>query len=393
MRKRNAPLCRPEKKVYLIPSKKSSVNRSEHIREVIASGYVVHIGEDAFRQLERDLCDADYSRKYILVDENSMQHCLPVLLASTPSLQQAEIIEIESGEKHKTIEICTRLWEVLTELKADRHSLLVNLGGGVIGDMGGFVASTFKRGIDFINVPTTLLAQVDASVGGKVGVDLRQLKNQVGLFNNPQAVYIHPVFLNTLPKKQVMSGFAEMIKHGLIADAEHFSALREFDLSRIDLLESHIEQSVRIKNKVVLDDPREKNIRKWLNFGHTIGHALESLSFENGHAELLHGEAIAIGMVCEAWLSTELTGLPAEERDSIADFILPLYPAFQLESIELHRLIEIMRNDKKNRNDKLLFTLLNNVGEAVHDQEVSADLVISALTDYQERLKAVVHET
>jgi len=382
-----------EKKVSLVPVRKNLLlSRHENIREVIASGYVVHIGSDVFSQLERDLCEKDYSRKYILVDENTIQHCLPVLIANVPSLRHAEVVEIESGERNKTIDICIQLWEVLTELRADRQSLLLNLGGGVIGDMGGFVASTYKRGIDFVNIPTTLLAQVDASVGGKVGVDLRQLKNQVGVFSYPKAVYVCPELLKTLPKRQVLAGYAEMIKHGLIADAAHFEALRAFDMSRIEDLLPLIEQSVRIKNKIVLDDPREKNIRKQLNFGHTIGHALETYSLENGQHELLHGEAVAIGMVCEAWLSVQFADFPEESLDVLTDFILPLYPLYKFENLALHRLIEIMRHDKKNRHDKLNFTLLHAIGEASHDHEISADFVIEALAFYQSRVKSVAHE-
>lgn len=364
----------------------------KHIHSVIASDYEVFLGEDVLSQLERDLCERDYSRKYILVDENTIQHCLPILIASVPSLRQAEVVEIESGEEHKTIEICIRLWEVLTELRADRHSLLINLGGGVIGDMGGFVASTYKRGIDFVNVPTTLLAQVDASVGGKVGVDLRQLKNQVGVFSNPEAVYIMPGFLKTLSKRQVLAGMAEMIKHGLIADESHYRALREFDLSQIGALLPLIDTSVRIKNRIVLDDPQEKGIRKLLNFGHSIGHAIESFSMENGHKPLLHGEAVAVGMLCEAWLSAQLCDFPEEELEALAHFILPLYPPFLFETMEQHRMIEIMRNDKKNRDDRLNFTLLSAVGVASYDHEISADRVMEALSFYQSRLNSVNHE-
>lgn len=368
------------------------MSHRENIRSVIASDYEVFLGEDVLRQMERDLCERDYSRKYILVDENTIQHCLPILISNVPSLRQAEVVEIESGEQHKTLEICIRLWEVLTELRADRQSLMINLGGGVIGDMGGFVAATYKRGIDFVNVPTTLLAQVDASVGGKVGVDLRQLKNQVGVFSNPQAVYIMPGFLKTLPKREVLAGMAEMIKHGLIADESHYRDLRQFDLSRIDELLPLIETSVRIKNSIVLDDPQEKGIRKLLNFGHTIGHAIESFSMENGHRPLLHGEAIAVGMLCEAWLSTRLTDFPETELEALSNFIMELYPPFLFETMEQHRIIEIMRNDKKNRDDRLNFTLLTVVGEATHDHEVSADRVMEALAYYQSRLNTVNHE-
>lgn len=254
----------------------------------------MYAGNGSLAQLERDLCQKDYSRKFILVDENTISHCLPVLMMNVPSLARAEVIEIESGEKNKNIDIAIRLWEVLTELQADRRSVLLNLGGGVIGDIGGFVASTFKRGIDFLNVPTSLLAQVDASVGGKVGIDLNGLKNQIGVFKNPASVYIYPDFLKTLPKREVLAGFAEMLKHGLVLDEGHFYELKAFDLSRIDHLEALIMRSVHLKNEIVLDDPKEKNQRKLLNFGHTIGHALETYALENMTFSLPHGEAVAI---------------------------------------------------------------------------------------------------
>ncbi len=369
------------------------MTRSELNQEVISDGYAIHIGSDVLSQLERDLCTSSYSRKFVLVDENTIQHCLPVLMSSVPALREAEVVEIESGEGNKSVELCTRLWEVLTELGADRHSLLINLGGGVISDFGGFIAATFKRGIQFMNVPTTLLSQVDASVGGKVGVNLGHLKNQVGVFCNPQAVYVNPQLLNTLPKNEVMSGYAEMIKHGLISDGHHYQQLRNFDLSRLDLLEPHIETSIRIKNKIVLDDPHEQNERKLLNFGHTIGHAIETYSHENQSKGMLHGEAVAIGMLCEAFISTELCGLPPDDFEDIADFVVHHYPVFNIDNLAHHRIIEIMRHDKKNVGDTMNFTLLTEIGKAIINQEVSADRVINALDEYQKRTQFISHES
>lgn len=352
----------------------------------------MHIGLHCLTHLEEHLQEHNYSRKFILVDENTLQHCLPILITQVPSLRQAEVVEIESGESNKTIEIANRLWEVLTELGADRHSVMINLGGGVIGDLGGFVASTFKRGFDFLNVPTTLLAQVDASVGGKLGVNLNHLKNQVGLFKNPRAVYANPQFINTLAKNQVMSGYAEMLKHGLIADSGHYRDLLDFDLSRLDMLEELIIQSVSIKSQIVTEDPREQGARKKLNFGHTIGHALESFSHESQNAELLHGEAVAIGMFCELFLSVKLLQLNPAVLDQYTDFLISHYPAFSIETMTHHRIIEIMRSDKKNIGHKINFTLISEIGEAVHNQEVSADWVIEALSYYQKTITAIRHE-
>lgn len=368
------------------------MSRSKHTQQIVSADCVVHIGQDCLAQLERDLQASAYSRKFVLVDENTLQHCLPTLITAVPSLRKAEVVEIESGESNKTVEIANRLWEVLTELGADRQSVMINLGGGVIGDLGGFVASTFKRGFDFMNVPTTLLAQVDASVGGKLGVNLNHLKNQVGIFTNPRAVYANPQFINTLAKNQVMSGYAEMLKHGLIADSAHYQALLDFDLSRIDLLEEHIAKSVFIKNQIVSDDPLEDNVRKWLNFGHTIGHAIETHSHENQSTALLHGEAVAIGMLCELYLSVKLLGLDDSILDQYTNFLTSHFPSFHIETMTHHRIIEIMRNDKKNVGHKMNFTLIPELGTAVHDQEVSADLVIEALNFYQKRVTSIRHE-
>jgi 3-dehydroquinate synthase len=370
------------------------LNNSTHIEEVFSSGYSVFAGRGALKQLDAYLAKPAnrHSRHFVLADENTMQHCLPALMAQVPSLSKAEVVEIVSGERSKTIETCIQLWEVLTELNADRHAIVVNLGGGVICDLGGFVASTYKRGIDFVNIPTTLLAQVDASVGGKVGVDLMNLKNQVGVFSYPKGVYIDPVFLNTLPKNEIMSGFAEMLKHALIADADLWNELINFDWSLLDVMDSLIVRSVRIKNKIVLDDPKEKNIRKLLNFGHTIGHAIESYSLEGSGKELVHGHAIAIGMVCETYISVALCGFPAEDLEEVSSFLMSNYPFYPIDSMAHHRLIEMIRNDKKNRANVMNFTLLNAIGEGVYDQHVTADLIIDSLNYYQSRQKAVAHD-
>lgn len=380
------------KKNYLwYPSKTGALSNNQN-SQIVSSDYSVYFGHSAFGALEGFLTAANHTKMVVLVDERTTEHCLPLLLARVPALREAELVEIESGEQSKAIDVATRLWQVLTELQVDRHGILINLGGGVIGDLGGFVASTYKRGIDFINIPTTLLAQVDASVGGKLGINLNMLKNQVGLFQNPKAVFIVSQFLNTLPKSEMMAGFAEMLKHGLIADPEHFDALLAFNWSRIDALEPHIKRSVEIKNQIVSEDPLERGKRKWLNFGHTIGHAIESYSRENQGAGLLHGEAVAIGMVCEAYLSVRFAGLDHGILERIAGYVLRHYPGFRIEPLAHHRLIEIMRNDKKNVGSKVNFTLLSDVGQAEFDCEVSADSVIEAFSDYQERLEAVAHE-
>ena len=341
---------------------------------ISAENYNVYIGPLKQSPLQKLLTSAEYkkSRIFILVDENTLRSCFPKLVEEIPAVKHAEIIEIESGENNKNIEICTSIWEALSELGAERNSLFINLGGGVISDLGGFIASTFKRGMRFIHIPTSLLAQVDASVGSKVAIDLKGIKNLVGLFSDPQAVFIDPQFLITLPKREVLSGFAEIIKHALIADADYWSDLHQINFSENRQLESLIHRSIEIKNEIVREDPDEKGKRKLLNFGHTIGHALESLSMEGGRNMLTHGEAVAIGIVCETWLSWKHKNLPEEEMDQIVSFIRSHYPLWSFDDMDFHRLIELMRNDKKNRDNTLLFTLLERIGKGTWDCSLQA---------------------
>jgi 3-dehydroquinate synthase len=333
--------------------------------EVLKSqGHPVYIGNESTADLERIVDQPCYetSKIFILVDENTHQHCLPKLLVQIERLTKAEIIEIESGEQNKNIGICTHIWEALTELKADRKSLFINLGGGVICDMGAFIASTFKRGLDFINIPTTLLSQVDASVGGKTGIDLNNIKNQIGLFSLPQAVFVWPDFLETLPQEQILSGFAEMVKHALIADENYWAVIQKVDRPDAGLLESLIQKSIEIKNNVVQQDPTEKGLRKILNFGHTIGHAIESLSLEKDVKPLLHGEAIAIGMICESYLSLKKMNFPEAKFKTVVDFIKNTFPSYFIDPSTYPALLEMMGNDKKNEQQQINFALLQDIG-------------------------------
>lgn len=351
--------------------------------EIRSNGYSIHIGTGALAKLNELLEVGPFSSKFILVDENSLELCLPELMANVPRLAGAEIIEIESGEENKTVQVCEQIWQVLAELNADRHSLLVNLGGGVICDIGGFVAATYKRGIQFANVPTTLLAQVDASFGGKCGVDLGHVKNLVGAFRQPHAVLVLPNLLRTLSKRLLLCGVAEMIKHALVKDEDYWNRLSTANIMDLDVLTSSIERSVALKNQVVLEDPHEKGLRKVLNFGHTIGHAVESMSIERPGMALMHGEAVAIGMICESWLSYKLGRLEEGAMEAIVQHINTLFPHFDMSEMAHHRLIELMRHDKKNRNGQIHFTLLNGIGSAEVDVPVDADLIIAALDHYR----------
>jgi 3-dehydroquinate synthase len=337
--------------------------------------------EEVFPELSDLISKKKYSRIFILVDENTLQFCLPVLINNCPLLKDAEILETESGEQSKNIEICVQLWNVLSEMTADRNALIVNLGGGVICDLGGFVASLYKRGIDFINVPTTLLAQVDAAIGNKTGIDLNNLKNQIGLFASPQGVFVYPHFLRTLGKKQILSGFSEALKHALISDKDYWKKLKKIKLANSDLEEIVIE-SIKIKKDIVEADPLEKGKRKILNFGHTIGHAIETLFMEEGKELLLHGEAIAAGIICEAFISYKKEGLDHSELDDICDFIFKKYKPVLINEKSWKRLIEIMQNDKKNKNNQYNFTLLSSIGNAVINRPCSEAMIKEALKFY-----------
>lgn len=342
----------------------------------------IFIGNDVLFLLCEYLVPYQKAKIFLLVDENTLNSCATQLISIVKALEKAEIIEIESGEENKTIDICYQLWKTLSDYKADRDALLINLGGGVITDMGGFVASTYKRGIDFMNIPTTLLSQIDASVGGKVGVDLDGLKNMVGVFNEPKAVFIYPDFLKTLDKRQMLSGYAEALKHALIADADYWSKLKKGMLSDASFWTKLITRSVEIKNNIVLNDPIEKGERKLLNFGHTIGHAVETHYLSGDDLPLLHGEAIVIGMICEAFISTKINGLSEVALKDITTTFSKFYKLPTLKMEEFHSLLELMKNDKKNTKSNLNFTLIKAIGEGSFDHKVTTELIIESFHFY-----------
>ncbi|MAR40347.1 MAG: 3-dehydroquinate synthase [Flavobacteriales bacterium] len=304
---------------------------------------------------------SSYSKIAILLDENIKRDCLDKL----PKIENSLIIEIPSGEENKNISTCIIIWEKLTQNQFDRNSLLINLGGGVIGDIGGFCASTYKRGIDFIQIPTTLLAMVDASVGGKVGLDFKDLKNQIGVFNNPKSVMINPEFLQTLPENELKSGFAEVVKYALIADKDLWNKINSVPFENL-VLEEIIATSVEIKNNIVLSDPLEKDERKKLNFGHTYGHAIESYYLEKG-TPILHGEAVFIGMILEVELSSISEEIKQEIKNFIlSNFSLPFTP-------KKSDILSNLANDKKNKEGKINFSLLNKLGDGSIDHLFSID--------------------
>jgi 3-dehydroquinate synthase len=319
------------------------------MQTIQANGYPIFFSKTGYEALNEILFEEKYSSIFVLVDSQSNEYCLPQFLPYLATEIPIEIIEFESGESSKNIETCVQIWEALTELGADRKSLIVNLGGGVVTDLGGFVASTFKRGIDFIHVPTTLLAMIDASVGGKNGVDLGNLKNQIGVINVPKMILVDASYLETLPKNEMRSGLAEMLKHGLIQDKsywENFLNLEQIDFADFDAL---IYQSIVIKNTIVMQDPTENGIRKALNFGHTLGHAIESYFLENEHkTTLLHGEAIAAGMILESYISFQKQLLNEREYLEIKDTINSIFDRIQFEESDLDPIQELLIHDKKN---------------------------------------------
>lgn len=359
-------------------------NKIVNMQSIQANSYSIHFNEKGYQALNIHLKVNKYSNIFIIVDSNTNEFCLPTFLPYLESDLTIEIIEFEAGEENKNIETCAQVWNVLTELGADRKTLIINLGGGVVTDLGGFVASTFKRGIDFIHIPTSLLAMVDASVGGKNGVDLGNLKNQIGVINVPKIVLIDTQYLETVPQNEMRSGLAEMLKHGLIYDKmywEQFLDLKTVDFADFDSL---IYRSIEIKNEIVTQDPTENNIRKSLNFGHTLGHAIESHFLENENkTTLLHGEAIAVGMILESYISMSKKLIDKKEYLQIKSSLKSIYDDILFEENDIQPILELLIHDKKNEYGNIQFALLNGIGKIKINQSVENELIIEAFEDYK----------
>lgn len=350
------------------------------MKSIKAVSYFVHFEASGYTALNELIARKNYSSIFIIVDENTHTHCYPKFIPNVIANCPLEIIEIESGEIHKNLETCAGIWNVLTELNADRKSLIITLGGGVITDMGGFVAATYKRGIDFVNIPTTLLSMVDASVGGKTGVDLGVLKNQIGLFANPEMVIVDANYLPTVTPREIRSGMAEIIKYGLTYDANLYHKIKENpQLNIVDL----IHRSIEIKNEVVLEDPKEQNLRKILNFGHTIGHAIESYFLESEHKEnLTHGEAIAIGMVAECYLSTQLFNFSEQELNDVKALIVSIYGKTTILQEDFDSILDYLKHDKKNVGGQVNFVLLQELEKTAIDCKVTSKQVLESIQFY-----------
>lgn len=334
--------------------------------------------------LEQLLNRHSYDKLFVLIDEHTGRLCMS-RLRYLSHLRDAVEITIGAGDTHKTPETLMNVWQALSENGASRHSLLLNVGGGMVTDLGGFAAATFKRGFAYINIPTTLLAMVDAAVGGKTGINFNGLKNEVGVFAPAAAVLIDAEFLRSLDAFNFFSGYAEMLKHGLISDTPHWAEILTFDIVQPDysVLNPLIGKSVRIKEHFVTSDPYEQGIRKALNLGHTTGHAFESLALAENRP-VLHGYAVAWGMVCELYLSRRLLGFPKDKMSQTVQFIKAHYGIFEFDCNSYERLYEYMKHDKKNKNGVINFTLLSDIGEIKINQSADKEMIFEMLDFFRE---------
>ena len=338
--------------------------------------------QSSLSQLNRLLKGPKYSsaKYYILTDENTSEHCLALLVSRVEALQESEFLEIESGESNKTLDIASQLWQALLDMSADRDCIIVNLGGGVVTDLGGFVAAGFKRGVRYINIPTTLLGMIDASIGGKTAVNIAEVKNQIGFFHQPEIVCIEPEFLNTLPRREWVSGLCELMKTLMIGDAELYANFCLMLKAESPVLSNDmIKAAAQIKTAVVKADLYDTGIRKMLNFGHTLGHAIESFSLAHDANPLSHGEAMGIGMVAEAYLSLKKMGFDKAEYQKVATLLSSLVdmPKYKLKDME--ELLQYIYADKKNANGEIRCVLLQAIGQAAIDVVLTDTEVCDAL--------------
>ena len=343
----------------------------------------VIISKQLQTELAKAIAECEHDRIFVLVDETTNKLCWS-LVKDYLCLKDAQTIIIGATDRRKNLDTLVHVWESLQQGKATRHSLLINLGGGMVTDLGGFAASTYKRGINFINIPTTLLAMVDASVGGKTGINFGGLKNEIGVFNDAEFVLLDTNWLRTLDEENIRSGYAEMLKHGLIADDTMWAELINFNLAQPDLrqLASMLDKSVRIKERIVAEDPHEKGIRKALNLGHTFGHAFESWAMKR--QPILHGYAVAFGLIAELYLATTQTDFPTERMRQTVNFIRAYYGSLPITCNDYPELIELMHHDKKNRGNEINVTLLGGIGDIRIDQTITEEDIKEALDFFRE---------
>ena len=350
----------------------------------------VIISNDLQKALSNAIAECPHDKLFVLVDETTHQLCLPVI-AGFDCMQEAQCIVIGATDTHKTLDTLSHVWAELQRMGATRHSLLINLGGGMVTDLGGFAASTFKRGLAYINIPTTLLAMVDASVGGKTGINFGGLKNEIGVFNNANSVILDTIFLQTMDQENILSGYAEMLKHGLISEEKMWAELLNFNLDHLDGLDNleflvqlgrMLADSVAVKQRIVTEDPTEHGIRKALNLGHTAGHAFESLALER--KPILHGYAVAYGLVVELYLCCVKTGFPQNKMRQTVAFIKEHYGRMPITCDDYPKLIELMHHDKKNVGTDINFTLLGGIGDIRINQTATEEDIKEALDFYRE---------
>tara|TARA_B100001057_G_scaffold498148_1_gene604291 strand:- start:11924 stop:12979 length:1056 start_codon:yes stop_codon:yes gene_type:complete len=349
------------------------------MKVIKSNTYSIFFLDYGFNKLKEFIIKNNYSKIFVHVDNNTKTHCLNIFYEKIKNIE-FEIIISDEGEENKNLDSCIKLWTILSNKNADRKSLIINLGGGVVGDMGGFVASTYKRGIDYINIPTTLLSMVDASIGGKTGVDLNFLKNQIGTFCEPKMIVIDPIFLQTLDKKEILSGYAEIFKHSIVSKSELFKKLTSNEnFSFFDL--EIIKKSIIIKNSIVLIDKKELDERKALNFGHTLGHAIETNSLIK-KKRLLHGFAISIGFILESYISNILLNFPRDKVEIIKKHVINYFGKTNFSSDDINDIQKLLIHDKKNSHGKVNFLLLQDLGQPLNDMQVDSFLIKEAFDYY-----------
>tara|TARA_B100000941_G_scaffold167725_1_gene119522 strand:- start:444 stop:1472 length:1029 start_codon:yes stop_codon:yes gene_type:complete len=339
--------------------------------------------EDQYSLLKEKIKSKDFNSVFVLVDENTDKHCLDIFINKS-SIEEYNKIIIKAGEENKNINTCIQIWKELNLLKADRKSLLINLGGGVLTDIGGFVASTYLRGIKFINVPTTLLGMVDAAHGGKTGIDFLNLKNQIGVFSMPIDVILDSTYLKTLSKEEYLNGYAEVFKHSFLSDSEEISFNSLINLDFFNDVDFIIKKYSEVKNKIVKIDKYESDIRKVLNLGHTIGHALESYShISNNIKTLKHGEAIIVGLITELYISAIQNNFPLITVDKLKEISSNYFEKINLSDDQLEQIFDLMIFDKKNENGMVYFVLLDKNGKPLTDQKVDKKVFVDAFDYYR----------
>jgi 3-dehydroquinate synthase len=356
----------------------------------------VIIAEDLEQSLAEAIAECKHDRLFILVDETTEKLCLPVV-AGFPCVKGAKVITIGASDANKTLQSLSHVWEQLGQGGATRHTLLINIGGGMVTDLGGFAASTFKRGIQYINIPTTLLSMVDASVGGKTGINFNGLKNEIGVFNNASSVILDTQFLRTMDSENILSGYAEMLKHGLISNEKMWAELIEIRNEELEMrnddhnfsflisnssFKKMLAESVAVKQRIVTEDPTEQGLRKALNLGHTIGHAFESFALKQ--KPILHGYAVAYGLICELYLSAVKTGFPTDKMHQTVSFIKEHYGKMTITCDDYPTLLELMTHDKKNVGSTINFTLLGGIGDIRINQTANKQDIYEALDFYRE---------